>query len=416
MSKRVSLDDVLGYFYDLHQSCCSPGNYSSLGRMERLMADLGNPHKRLPPVIHVAGTNGKGSTIAFMASLLQVLGMRVHTYTSPHLIRFTERISLNGRTISEDELTEYLEIIKKVNQDQPLTFFEALTAAAFLAYGDHPADVVLVETGIGGRFDATNVIPNPFLCVLTALSYDHQHYLGDRLEEIVFEKMGIIKPGAKVVIAPQEYPVENQMIRGIKERGGHLVPLEEASECSLGLTGAFQIQNARSAVTAIRAFLGQRWDSSSVHKGLAQARWPGRLQQIREDVWLDGAHNEGAFRQLSSQMALWQEQDNKPLEVYFAMMADRDPQLVLTCLSKPVKKVYAVDMGACDTGSVPFHKPFHSAHKIAEILLRNGLSCEILPFHLLLEKLFFHQGEDASRKLITGSLHFVGRVLFAEPK
>ena len=175
----------------------------SLGRIERLLAVLGNPHERLPPVIHVAGTNGKGSTVATLRACLEAAGYRVHVYTSPHLVRFHERIRLAGELIEEDALLALLEECERANQDAPITFFEITTAAAFLAFARVPADIVLLETGLGGRLDTTNVIARPAVTAITPVSLDHQAFLGDTVAAIAGEKAGILKPGVPAVIGPQ---------------------------------------------------------------------------------------------------------------------------------------------------------------------------------------------------------------------
>jgi dihydrofolate synthase/folylpolyglutamate synthase len=175
----------------------------SLGRIERLLAALGNPQDGLPPVVHVAGTKGKGSTVATMRACLEAAGYCVHAYTSPHLVRFHERIRLAGRLIDEEQLTSLLEECECANRDAPITFFEITTAAAFLAFARKPADIVLLEVGLGGRLDATNVVRRPAVTAITPVSLDHQAFLGDTVAAIAGEKAGILKPGVTAVIAPQ---------------------------------------------------------------------------------------------------------------------------------------------------------------------------------------------------------------------
>src|SRR3712207_4150786 len=196
----------------------------SVGRIERLLARLGHPERRLPPVIHVAGTNGKGSTIAFMRAILESAGLAVHVYTSPHLVRFHERIRLGrigrGEYVSEDRLVEALRRCEKVNAGQPITVFEITTAAAILLFSEEPADVLLLEVGLGGRFDATNVIDHPAAAVVTSIGHDHAEYLGTTLEAIAKEKAGIFKRGCPAVIAPQDYLAADATLRAEAERRG----------------------------------------------------------------------------------------------------------------------------------------------------------------------------------------------------
>src|SRR5215218_5251322 len=188
----------------------------SLARIERLLADLGHPHKRLPPVIHVAGTNGKGSTIAFMRAMLEAGGRSVHVYTSPHLVRLNERVRLGtpdgGRLVSDDELNDALAECERINAGEPITVFEITTAAALLLFSRHPADLLLLEVGLGGRLDATNVIDQPAASVVTPIGYDHAEYLGETIEKVAFEKAGIFKRGSPAVIAPQDYPAADRVL------------------------------------------------------------------------------------------------------------------------------------------------------------------------------------------------------------
>lgn len=406
------LNDLLAYFQDLHQRTLLKGLEPSLGRMIRLMESLGNPEKSLPPMIHVAGTNGKGSTIAFMRGLLEACGLRVHTYTSPHLIAITERITLDGQSISEIQLVEYLSYIRIINNDQPLTFFESLTAAAFLAFKDHPADILLLETGIGGRLDATNVISAPVVTIITSLSYDHQEYLGDSLEEIAAEKAGIIKAGSKVVIAPQEHQslIEKVLLPKIRGVGASLVSLHDPVERFLGIGGAYQPQNARAALTAAQAFLGFRPDEGIVIEGLASAKWPGRLEKVTEnpEIWLEGAHNEGGFCQLSGQIDDWRLRDGRPLHVFLAMVLNRDPHIAVAALAGRVDRVYAVDMSPLD--SLDQRQQFHSPEKFVKLFSEKEIICEILTFDQMFEKIN-QNNADFPRNLVTGSLYLVGKVI-----
>ena len=413
-SPDLPLNEYLSYFQDLHQSTLLKGLEPSLKRMERLMTALGNPEKSLPPVIHVAGTNGKGSIIAFMKAILEASGLRVHTYTSPHLISFTERISLVGKPISETQFRDHLRHVKSANDASPLTFFEALTATAFLAFQDHPADVLLLETGIGGRLDATNVIPPPAVCVISSLSYDHQNYLGDTLEEIAQEKAHIIKPGTKVVIAPQEHPllINQTLLSRIKEVGALLQPIQPPTEGILGINGLYQLQNATAALSAVCALLEAPPSNNCVSDGLALARWPGRMEKISDnpEIWLEGAHNKGGFRWLSHQIDLWQKEEARPLHVFLAMGATRNPQIAMECLADKVEKVYAVDMDILSQEKDNITQRFHSSENIVRVFSEKGISCEILPLNQLYEKLI-QESENFPRKIVTGSLYLVGKVL-----
>ena len=327
------------------------------------MTALGNPEKSLPPIIHVAGTNGKGSTIAFMKGILEASGLCVHTYTSPHLISFTERITLNGRPISKSLFQNYLHHIKTINNAAPLTLFETLTATAFMAFQDHPAHVILLETGIGGRLDATNVIPPPAVCVISSLSYDHQNYLGESLEEIAREKAGIIKPGSKVVIAPQEhyFLIDQVLIPRIKDIGAIKMSLHAPLEVELGLKGLYQIQNAQAALTAVCALLGTSPSEKHLSEGLAKAHWPGRMEKISNnpEIWLEGAHNEGGFHWLSHQIDQWHKEEDRPLHVFLTLGTNRDPQIAVESLAGKAVRVYAVDMDSLSQEKHDVTQRFH---------------------------------------------------------
>ena len=286
----------------------------SLGRIERLLARLGDPEKALPPVVHVAGTNGKGSVIAYLAAMLQAAERTVHTYTSPHLVRFHERIVLNGQAVAEERLSALLRECEDANDGAPITFFEITTAAAMLAFSRTPADVLLLETGLGGRLDATNVIDAPRLSVITPVSIDHVHYLGDDLAGIAAEKAGILKPGVPVVVGPQP-PIALEVIRNraksvgapiyvfgdgwwFEERDEGLQYRDNGGALTLPrprLLGGHQLENAAIAVAAARRLGALGPDEAAIRRGLLEARWPGRLQWIESDgmpaMLLDAAHS-----------------------------------------------------------------------------------------------------------------------------
>lgn len=296
----------------------------SLDRMWRLLEALGNPQNRLPPTVHIAGTNGKGSTLAMLAAMLEAGGAGVHSYTSPHLVDFHERITLGGRAIEEKQLAGILEEVETTNAGASITFFEATTAAAFLAYSRHPADFLLLEVGLGGRLDATNVVEAPLLSVITPVSMDHERFLGTDIAAIAGEKAGILKPGTPVISAqpsPQARQVIADRARQLSlplsdygldwqafRENGRLVVRHPDGVMDLpmpALPGAHQIVNAGTAVMAAR-HLGL--SEKAVAEGLEQARWPGRLQKLTQgrltglaqgELWLDGGHNPAAAEALS---------------------------------------------------------------------------------------------------------------------
>jgi len=309
-------DAILARLLSLHPKIID----LTLDRVERLLAALGHPERALPPVIHIAGTNGKGSTHAMIRAGLEAGGARVHAYTSPHLARFHERIRLGGTLISEAALSALLDECEAVNGGTPITFFEITTCAAFLAFARNPADWLLLEVGLGGRLDATNVIDRPELCVITPISYDHQQYLGETLPEIAGEKAGILKPGVPCVVGRQEEAalevIEARarkigaplLVYGqhwhVSEERGRTVYQDESGLLDLplpALIGAHQVENAGMALAALRA-LGK--GDVEAEAALRDVRWPARMQRLQKgplveaaggmELWLDGGHNPAA--------------------------------------------------------------------------------------------------------------------------
>ncbi|MCX7371076.1 MAG: bifunctional folylpolyglutamate synthase/dihydrofolate synthase [Alphaproteobacteria bacterium] len=297
----------------------------SLGRLLALLEKLGRPQDRLPPVVHVAGTNGKGSTCAFLRAIAEAAGQRAHVYTSPHLVRFHERIRLAGRLVEEDQLADALEEVERVNAGADITVFEITTAAALLLFSRVPADVLVLEVGLGGRFDATNVIERPAACAITSISMDHMDFLGDTLAKIAFEKAGIIKPGVPVATGRQ-HPDAMAVIRAVAAaRGAPLLPAACVDEYVLGLAGPHQADNAGIAVAALQAWAPDWLNEAALRDGLARASWPARLQRLHgalasraapHELWLDGGHNAGAGVVLAGHLAEWQD---RPLHLIIGM-------------------------------------------------------------------------------------------------
>lgn len=354
-----SLQDKLDHLYTLRKSGISPG-YAGLSlRPEYLMLleRLGNPHTQLPPVIHVAGTNGKGSTIAFMRAILESAGYKVHAYTSPHLIKFNERIVLAGAEIDDVTLESLLDEILAINNGMEQTFFEITTALAFTAFARTPADIVLLETGLGGRLDSTNVIDAPLATVITTLSYDHTEFLGHSIEEIASEKAGIMKAGTPCVIAHQNdaralatlraraialgstlYCADNGWSMTSNMTGNHAgdgnvfsIHTEYRSLNALptpSLVGAHQIRNAATAIATLAIQNRFEIPDAAFAAGLTNVYWPARLQKIKSptdwEIWLDGGHNDSAGAVLADQIKTWSEQSDKPLYIITGMMANKD--------------------------------------------------------------------------------------------
>jgi dihydrofolate synthase/folylpolyglutamate synthase len=364
-------DAIFSRLLDLHPKKID----LSLGRTERMLAALGRPDLRLPPIIHVAGTNGKGSTIAFLRAMLEASGARVHVYTSPHLLRFNERIRIGapggGRLIDDEGLKRALETCERINGAQPITFFEITTAAAFSLFAESPADWLLLETGLGGRYDSTNVISAPKATIVTSISHDHPEFLGDTIEKIAYEKAGIFKRGAPAIIGFQSEPARKVlerearrvgaplMIAGedfhIREENGRLVYEDERGLLDLPLprlVGRHQHQNAAAAIAALRA-VAPEMGAKFVEAGLVRAEWPARLQRLARggvnelapadsEIWVDGGHNEDGGRVLARAMAEFEEKSPRPLVVLCGAQTTKDVRALLRHFSGLAREVVAV--------------------------------------------------------------------------
>lgn len=343
----------------------------SLGRIERLLARLGHPERRLPPTVHVAGTNGKGSTVAFLRAFAEAAGHRTHVYTSPHLVRFNERIRLAGSLIGDDDLADILEEVDRANDGDPITFFEVTTAAAFLAFSRVPADLLILEVGLGGRLDATNVIDAPVVSLLTRISLDHIQFLGPTLTDIAGEKAGIVKAGRPAIAGRQADPVVEQVFADRAAALGAPLSLHgrdwsvTATDTGLrfqdavrrldlpppALIGAHQIDNAGLAIAAT-AHLPLVIGEQAIRVGLARVEWPARLQRLLRgplpdllppgwDLFLDGGHNDSAGEVLARQLAAWGA-DGRPLDMVFGMLGSKRPLDFLRPLAPHVRRLRAV--------------------------------------------------------------------------
>jgi dihydrofolate synthase/folylpolyglutamate synthase len=338
----------------------------SLGRVQRLLGDLGHPERRLPPVIHVAGTNGKGSTCAFLRAIGEAAGWRVHVTTSPHLVNLRERFRVAGRLVDDQALTAVLADIEAVNAGQPITVFEVLAAAGFVLFARTPAELCVVEVGLGGRFDATNVVDVPACAVIASISLDHQDFLGDTLERIAWEKAGVLKPGRPAVTGAQTAGVLAELDRcaaevgatllargrdwDIAPRDGGLRFQDAAGALDLplpSLPGSHQFENAGLAVAALRA--SGLATPEPAFAGIAQAQWPGRLQRLHGrlaarlpgdfELWLDGGHNPGAGAAIATQLAAW---SDRPVYLAVGMKQSKDAAGFLAPLIPSAAGVWAV--------------------------------------------------------------------------
>ena len=415
----------------------------SLGRVERLLGKLGAPETRLPPVIHIAGTNGKGSVTAYLKAIFQAAGKRVHAYTSPHLVRFHERIELAGkdgkaRPISEDALVDVLMRVNAVNDGDDITQFEITTAAAFLAFSETPADILLLEVGLGGRLDATNVIPKPALSIITPISMDHAEKLGPTLSKIALEKAGILKRGVTGIVAPQV----DEVLRVIEararvagspiivggrdydafEQNGRLVVQFEDTLLDLplpALIGRHQVTNAGAAVAAILTLSLQRpelgLDEAAIAKGLRTVVWPARMQRLTSgplpdilgpetELWLDGGHNPAAGDMLADTLVGLEEKAPKPTYLIVGMMGQKDALGFLAPFRGLVRTIYTVPIPGANEAP-------HSAETLAEIARSAGLNSIYCAGVVDALEMIVDLPVENKRVLICGSLYLAGHVL-----
>lgn len=319
-----------------------------------LLRAFGDPQKKLPPTIHIAGTNGKGSTLAFARAILEANGYAVHAYTSPHLIEFNERIYLAGKNIGNSDLEALIDRALELNAGVETTFFEITTAMAFAAFAETPADVFLCETGLGGRLDCTNVIENPAATIVTTISYDHMEFLGPTLAQIAAEKAGIMKPSAPCVVGAQEHSEALEfLLQEAAQKGIETVSYEVAPAPSgLGLRGDHQVRNAQAALAALQTMKDRfPLDPVKTQHGLKNASWPARLQyiDIKEkypniELWYDGGHNESAAKILADQAQRWREKDGLPLHLIVGMKKDKDAGAFVAPLAPFAETITLIDV------------------------------------------------------------------------
>lgn len=418
-----------------------------------LLERLGNPHKHLPPAIHIAGTNGKGSTLAFLKAMYEAAEYKVHTYTSPHLVRFNERIGLGGQDIQDDLLETYLDHVMTLSQGLQVTFFEITTTLAFLVFSRHPADICLIETGMGGRLDCTNIIEAPLATVITRISYDHCQYLGSTLSQIAAEKAGIMKPERPCIIGYQQRfqdatPSHDSETLPFESIAGHIgTPLHRAGHewevsCKESdpshfmfrygslqktypvphLVGAHQLENAGAALACTHVI-----DSFPIHDesratGLTRARWAARLQCLDDhplrtlipadwELWLDGGHNDSAGEVLARQAQTWHAHDPRPLHLVMGMKQDKQADQFLAHLLPHLGSLSLLPIPGLEAQS---HDPLtlhHLAHARRPDL---AITCPAS-----LNEALLRLGQDAphhpGRILIAGSLFMAAHVLGQKP-
>lgn len=406
-----------------------------LGRITQLLDRIGNPHLVLPPVLHVAGTNGKGSTCAFLRAAIEAAGLTTHVYSSPHLVRFNERIRLAGKLIDDDMLAALLEEVLDAGGDIGASFFEVTTAAAFLAFARTPADACVIEVGLGGRLDATNVIPAPAACAIAQLGIDHQAFLGDTAEVIAGEKAGIAKPGIPLVTMAYPDPVATRIAEVAAAAGAPVLARGEAWDFELAgdrlhyrdangaletplpaLAGPHQPANLALAIATLRHQQRLEIPSTALAMAATAARWPARMQRLADgpllallppgsQLWLDGGHNEAAAQSVSA--ALAEVAGERPVHLVLGMLSNKDATGLLDPFASRARSLTAIP--------VPGHA-HHSPADLAETARRLGIATADTAetpesaLHLIASRL---PREAPPVILILGSLYLAGEVLRA---
>ena len=426
----ATVDRLLERFTALHPRVID----LSLGRIEALLAKLGRPQDRLPPVVHVSGTNGKGSVLAFCRAAFEAAGLTVHQYVSPHLVRFNERIALEGRPVGDAALVEVLEAADRANDGAPITFFEITTAAAFKAFADTPADVLLLETGLGGRLDATNVVERPAATGIVSIGLDHQGYLGETIAAIAAEKAGILRPDIPAVVGKLPPEAMTVIERAAIEAGAPLLiggdrwDFESAAcassetewsyaapdrSCRLpvpALAGAHQTANAAFAITLADAAGIAPLDDRHWAQAMRSVVWPGRLQRLEagaltaplrpgQQLWVDGAHNPAAAQALAG----WVQAQDRPVHAVLGLLETKDPAGVLEALAPACASFSAVP--------IPGHRCF-PADGLASAARAAGaaeaVAAKTLGHALDLTAARAAEGDII---LICGSLYLIGQAL-----
>ena len=410
----------------------------TLDRMHRLLGQLDHPERKLPPVIHVAGTNGKGSTIAYLRAILEAAGCRVHVFTSPYLVRINESYRLGkvggGVLIEDEELREALAHCERVNAGAPITIFEIETAAAFCLFAKHPADVVLLEVGLGGRLDATNVVDAPLACVITPIGMDHTEFLGDTLLKIAGEKAAIIKRNVPVICSEQPPEatavIEQQAKRmhaplhsagqewHVAVERGRLVYQDEKGLMDLAaprLFGRHQFDNAGLAIATLRALDAFKIDAAAYETGVSRAEWPARMQRLTSgvlidqapegcEIWLDGGHNADGGRVVAAALGDLEERVSRPLVVIVGMMGNKDAGAFLANFAGLTRHIIAVQIPGRDNAMPPDRLADAARHLSMRVETSSGVEAALQS----LARLAY---EVPPRILITGSLYLAGHVL-----
>ena len=409
-------DQLLKEFISLHPKYID----LSLNRLKYLLKKLGNPHTNLPPTIHIAGTNGKGSTLSFIKNILENNNYSVHTYTSPHLEKFSERIHINSKQVNANRLLRSLEYIKKINQKKPITFFEITTAAAFHLFSKHKADFLILETGLGGRLDATNIIPKKLISIITSIGIDHEEFLGNTLKKIAIEKLGIIKNTKNVIIAKQNKEVDKFILEKLKnQKNVHhfnhdykfksinskqfvfkFQKIEKIIRRPL-LQGIHQIENASTALTAAMILKKNNFNIklSSLGKSIYNTKWPGRIEKVKfknKYIILDGSHNLAGAEKLNQYL----KESNARPNVIFGMLNNKKAFEFLSILKKNIDTLYPI--------KIPDEKNAYTQEEIYNISKELHLGTVIKKNLVTINQSLMNKSNKYI--LITGSLYLIGKI------
>ena len=409
-------DKLLKEFINLHPKFID----LSLSRLEYLLKKLGNPHKKLPPTIHIAGTNGKGSTLSFIKNILKNNNYSVHTYTSPHLEKFSERININNKQVNASRLLASLKFVKKINKGRPITFFEITTAAAFVLFARYKADFLILETGLGGRLDATNIIPKKFLSIITSIGIDHEEFLGNTLRKIATEKLGIIKNTNKVIIAKQNKELENFIFKKLKKINGVYYYNKDYKFKKIdknkffyqfqnikrnfskpSLEGDHQMENASTAITAAIVLKKNNYNIkiNSLGKSISNTKWPGRIEKIKyknKIIIFDGSHNLSGAEKLNQYL---KNKNIKP-NVIFGMLNNKKAFEFLSIIKKNIDILYPIQ--------IPDEKNAYTQKEIYKVAKKIITKTMIVSNLSAIKRLLMNSSNKYI--LVTGSLYLIGKI------
>jgi len=409
-------EKLLKEFIDLHPKYID----LSLKRLGLLLNKLGNPHKNLPSTIHIAGTNGKGSTLSFIKKILEENNYSVHTYTSPHLEKFNERININNKKVNARSLLTSLQYVKKINQNRPITFFEITTAAAFVLFAKHKADFLILETGLGGRLDATNIIPKKLISIITSIGIDHEEFLGNTLKKITTEKIGIIKNTKNVIIGKQKKEVNNFILKKLKNQSNvyhyeydykfkiinskkFLFKFKSIEKIinRPSLQGIHQIENASIALTSAIILKNNKYNIklNSLGKSIYNTKWPGRIEKIKfknKFLILDGSHNLSGADKLNDYLI----ENNIRPNVIFGMLNNKKIFEFLSILKKNIDTLYPI--------KIPDQDNAYTQNEIYKISKKLKLDVVIKKNLSNINKILIN--ESNKYILITGSLYLIGKI------